>query len=111
MRELGLGCIVRMKKYRSYKGNVGKIAPNLLKRNFNRIKAKLKGMSPEQYRTHALEVAYYIVSNFLGSVQRLGGDFLFIVLLYNVLLPCYRVYAYYKVACCTIWFCNVKSSV
>ena len=29
MGELGLVCRVRMKKYRSYKGEVGKIAPNL----------------------------------------------------------------------------------
>ena len=34
MRELGLVCRVRIKKYRSYKGKVGKIAPNLLNRNF-----------------------------------------------------------------------------
>ena len=34
MKELGLVCRVRMKKYRSYKGEVGKIAPNLLNRNF-----------------------------------------------------------------------------
>ena len=35
MKELGLVCRVRMKKYRSYKGEVGKIAPNLLNRDFN----------------------------------------------------------------------------
>ncbi|MCR8646035.1 IS3 family transposase, partial [Paenibacillus sp. N1-5-1-14] len=34
MRALGLKCIVRMKKYKSYKGTVGKIAPNILDRNF-----------------------------------------------------------------------------
>ena len=34
MKELGLVCRVRMKKYRSYKGEVGKIAPNLLNRDF-----------------------------------------------------------------------------
>jgi transposase InsO family protein len=34
MKALGLVCRVRMKKYRSYKGEVGKIAPNLLERNF-----------------------------------------------------------------------------
>ena len=34
MKELGLVCPVRMKKYRSYKGEVGRIAPNLLERNF-----------------------------------------------------------------------------
>ena len=35
MKELGLICRVRMKKYKSYKGEVGKIAPNLLKRDFS----------------------------------------------------------------------------
>ena len=35
MKELGLVCRVRMKKYRSYKGEIGKIAPNLLNRNFH----------------------------------------------------------------------------
>lgn len=34
MKELGLVCMVRMKKYRSDKGEVGKIAPDLLERNF-----------------------------------------------------------------------------
>ena len=34
MKELKLECKVRMKKYRSYKGEVGKIAPNLLGRDF-----------------------------------------------------------------------------
>jgi transposase InsO family protein len=34
MKVLGLKCQVRMKKYHSYKGEVGKIAPNLLNRNF-----------------------------------------------------------------------------
>jgi len=35
MKELGLVCRVRIKKYRSYKGEIGKIAPNLLNRDFN----------------------------------------------------------------------------
>ena len=34
MKELGLVCRSRNKKYRSYKGEVGKIAPNLLNREF-----------------------------------------------------------------------------
>ena len=34
MKEMGLVCKVRMKKYHSYKGEVGKIAPNLLNRDF-----------------------------------------------------------------------------
>ena len=35
MRELNLVCKVRMKKYRSYRGEVGKVAPNLLNRDFH----------------------------------------------------------------------------
>ena len=35
MKELKLECKVRMKKYHSYKGEVGKIAPNLLERDFS----------------------------------------------------------------------------
>lgn len=34
MKELGLKSLVRMKKYRSYKGKIGRIAPNILERNF-----------------------------------------------------------------------------
>ena len=42
MKEQGLVCHVRMKKYRSYKGEVGKIAPNLLKRDFHAEKPNQK---------------------------------------------------------------------
>ena len=35
MRELGLKCQVRIKRYRSYKGEIGKVAPNLIDRNFH----------------------------------------------------------------------------
>ena len=34
MKELGLVCRVKIKKYRSYKGEVGKTTPNLLNQNF-----------------------------------------------------------------------------
>ena len=34
MKEAGLICRVRMKKYKSYKGEAGKTAPNLLERDF-----------------------------------------------------------------------------
>lgn len=34
MKKMGLQCLVRMKKYKSYKGTVGKIAPNHLDRQF-----------------------------------------------------------------------------
>ena len=42
MKELGLVCRVRMKKYRSYKGEVGNIAPNLLNRDFRAEKPNQK---------------------------------------------------------------------
>jgi transposase InsO family protein len=34
MKSLGLKSVIRVKKYKSYKGEQGKIAPNLLQRNF-----------------------------------------------------------------------------
>jgi len=37
MREHGIKCQVRLKKYRSYRGREGKIAPNLLERDFKAI--------------------------------------------------------------------------
>ena len=42
MKELGLVCHVRMKKYRSYKGEAGKITPNLLNRDFRAEKPNQK---------------------------------------------------------------------
>ena len=42
MKELNLVCRVRMKKYKSYKGEVGKIAPDLLKRCFEATKPNQK---------------------------------------------------------------------
>src|SRR3546814_19714266 len=35
MQTLGLRSLVRPKKYRSYRGEVGRVAPNLLDRQFN----------------------------------------------------------------------------
>ena len=34
MKQCGLKCDIRRRKYRSYKGSVGKVAPNKLNRNF-----------------------------------------------------------------------------
>lgn len=34
MQEQGLKCLIRKKRYRSYKGTIGKIAPNILNRDF-----------------------------------------------------------------------------
>lgn len=42
MKALGIICRVRMKKYRSYKGEIGKVAPNLLERDFKAEKPNLK---------------------------------------------------------------------
>ncbi len=42
MTELGLVCRVRMKKYRSYKREDGKVAPNLLNRDFHAEKPNQK---------------------------------------------------------------------
>ena len=35
MKHLNLKCMVRIKKYRSYRGQVGKVAPNLINRDFH----------------------------------------------------------------------------
>jgi len=42
MKELGLKSLVRMKKYRSYKGKIGKFVPNILKRDFGATKPNEK---------------------------------------------------------------------
>lgn len=42
MKHMGLKCMVRVKKYRSYKGEVGRIAPNLLQRDFKASKPNEK---------------------------------------------------------------------
>ena len=42
MIVLGLKSMIRVKKYRSYKGQVGKIAPNILKRDFTASKPNIK---------------------------------------------------------------------
>lgn len=35
MQSIGIKCMVRIKKYRSYKGQIGKIAPNIIQRDFS----------------------------------------------------------------------------
>ena len=42
MKLAHLTCMLRVKKYHSYRGEVGKIAPNLLKRDFKAMKPNLK---------------------------------------------------------------------
>jgi hypothetical protein len=41
MRREGLKSLVRVKKYRSYRGQEGRIAPNILKRDFNNYSTTL----------------------------------------------------------------------
>ena len=48
MKELGLVCRVRIKKYRSYKGEVGKIAPNLLKFGLSPGRGRLLTPRPKE---------------------------------------------------------------
>ena len=42
MKEAGLTSLVRMKKYRSYRGEVGKVAPDLLQRDFHAARPQQK---------------------------------------------------------------------
>ncbi|PGT76191.1 MULTISPECIES: IS3 family transposase [Bacillaceae] len=42
MNKMGLKCLVRMKKYQSYRGNIGKVAPNILERDFKASKPNEK---------------------------------------------------------------------
>jgi putative transposase len=42
MNEMNLKCLVRIIKYRSYRGKVGKIAPNILERDFQATKPNEK---------------------------------------------------------------------
>lgn len=45
MKESGLKCMVRTKKYCSYRGEVGKVAPNLLARDFHSERPNQKGIT------------------------------------------------------------------
>jgi transposase InsO family protein len=62
MRESGLKCQVRLKKYRSYKGTVGKIAPNILERDF-------KAASPnKKWVTDVTEFALFGQKRYLSPI-------------------------------------------
>ena len=69
-KDFKLQSIIRKKrKYSSYKGRIGKIVDNHIKRNFEaienyiyyynnkRIKEKLKGLTPASYRSQSLLVS------------------------------------------------------
>jgi transposase InsO family protein len=42
MRELGLKSLIRVKRYKSYKGQIGEVAPNILQRNFKAVEPNKK---------------------------------------------------------------------
>ena len=70
MKELGLVCRVRIKKYRSYKGEVGKIAPNLLNRDFRAEKPNQKWV------TDVTEFSLYGQKLYLSPILDLHNGYL-----------------------------------
>ena len=88
MNEMGLKCEVRIKKYRSYRGKVGNIAPNLLNRDFHAEKMNEKWVTDvtefhlfgeKRYLSPVLDlcngeiIAYKVMSR---PVYQLVGDML-----------------------------------
>ncbi len=70
MKELGLQSFVRVRRYRSYKGNYGKVAPNILKRDFRADKLNLKWVT-DVTQFNVLDTKIYlspIVDLFNGEV-------------------------------------------
>ena len=70
MKELSLSCRVRIKKYRSYKGEVGKIAPNLLNRDFHAQKPNQKWV------TDATEFSLFRQKLYLSPILDLHSSYL-----------------------------------
>ena len=62
MKKLGLICKVRMKKYRSYKGEIGRIAPNILDRNFEAVKPNQK------WATDVTEFSLFGTKSYLSPI-------------------------------------------
>ena len=62
MRKMGIFCRVRMKKYNSFKGEVGRIAPNLLERNFKADKPNQKWV------TDVTEFALFGIKLYLSPI-------------------------------------------
>jgi len=65
MHECGLKSLVRVKKYRSFKGTVGKVAPNILKRNFNTLSINKKWV------TDVTEFALFGQKRYLSPIMDL----------------------------------------
>ena len=70
MKELGLVCRVRIKKYRSYKGEVEKVAPNLLNRNFYAEKPNQKWV------TDVTEFSLFGQKTYLSPILDLHNGYL-----------------------------------
>jgi len=70
MKELHLTCAVRLKKYRSYKGTVGRIAPDLLQRDFHSDKPNQKWVTDvTEIRIHGHKIYFSpILDLFNGEV-------------------------------------------
>jgi len=62
MNELGIKSLVRPKKYRSYKGCEGKIAPNIIERNFKAEKPN------EKWTTDVTEFKLFGKKRYLSSI-------------------------------------------
>lgn len=62
MKNLGLICKVRMKKYRSYKGDIGRIAPNILERDFKASKPNQK------WATDVTEFSLFGTKSYLSPI-------------------------------------------
>ena len=75
MRQIGLQCFVRIKKYKSYKGEVGKICDNLLNRNFKANKPN------EKWVTDVTQFSLFGVKLYLSPIIDLyNGE----VISYNI---------------------------
>jgi len=75
MKECGITCQVKIRKYRSYKGEVGKIAPNILERNFKASKPN------EKWVTDVTEFSLFGVKLYLSPILDLyNGE----IISYNI---------------------------
>jgi len=75
MGVLGLKSLIRVKKYKSYRGHVGKIAPNILNRNFKATKPNQK------WATDITEFSLFGQKIYLSTI----------IDLYNGEIVCYNV--------------------
>ena len=62
MKNLSLICKVRKKKYRSYKGVIGRIAPNILERDFEAVKPNQK------WATDVTEFSLFGIKSYLSPI-------------------------------------------